>query len=55
MAAGIHGFADLDDFGSNAGAGRLEHAQRGAHDFGANAITVGDGNGNVLHGEWDGE
>ena len=50
----VYGFADLDGFRRESRACGFKNAQRGAHDFGTDAIAVGDSDGNVayIRGAW---
>ena len=47
-AAQINLFADFDGFDSDAGARLLHNVERGGHDFGADAVAVGDGDGDKI-------
>ncbi len=49
FAALVHGFADFDHLRRNGGAGGIEDAQGGFHDFRADAVAVGHGDGSLVH------
>ena len=50
VSAQVDGLADVDELGFDAGASGFQHAERGAHDLGADAVAAGHGDGHSGRG-----